>query len=102
MSRYRLSLSAKADLDGIWLYTATRAGVETANRVIDAITNRFPLVARMPEAGRASLDLDTETRVFPAGCYSIYYRESAKGEVLISRVIHGVRDQHKAWAETQT
>ena len=38
MSFYRLARPAKADLEEIWLFIAKDAGLETADRFIDAIT----------------------------------------------------------------
>lgn len=39
---HRVSPRAEADLDEIWLYVARESGnVETADRLIDAITDRF-------------------------------------------------------------
>ena len=98
MSRYRLSLRAKADLDEIWSYVATKSSIDVADRLIDTIAERFPVIAKMPEAGRLSEVGEFESRVFPAEQYLIYYQKSVGG-VLISRVIHGMRDQRTAWAQ---
>ncbi len=50
---HRISLQAEADLDGIWLYIATETGsVETADRLIDSVTERFSLLSRYPRLGR--------------------------------------------------
>ena len=95
MSRYRLSLAAQADLDEIWLYIATQASMETADTLIDSITNRFPVIASMPRIGR-SAEIDVkDVRVLPVESYLVYYRSTPKG-VQILRVIHGMRDQRSA------
>ena len=48
-----LAPQAVEDLDGIWPYVATESGnVETANRLIDSITDRFFLLAHSPYMGR--------------------------------------------------
>jgi toxin ParE1/3/4 len=96
MRRYRLSRPAKADLDRIWLRIARDADIEKANRFIDSISARFPMLAGMPEAGKASDEIEPGLRRFPAGNYLIYYRSAPRGGILISRVIHGMRDQQKA------
>jgi toxin ParE1/3/4 len=101
MTRYRLSCLAKADLDRIWLWIATSASMEAADRFIDTIAERFPMLANTPEAGRASDEIEPGLRVFPVENYLIYYRKAARGRILISRIIHGMRDQPKAWGEKE-
>ena len=97
MKRYRLARPAKADLVGIWLRIAEEATIETADRFVDALTERFPLLAAMPLMGHARDEIEPGLRSFPIGDYLIYYRRKARGGILISRVIHGCRDQGQAW-----
>jgi plasmid stabilization system protein ParE len=99
MTRYRLSRLARTDLDRIWFRIASKASIQTADRLIDAITDRFPMLANMPEAGRASEHIEPGLRVFPVRNYLIYYRRAPRARILIARVIHGMREQHKAWKE---
>jgi len=50
---HRLAPGAEVELDEIWLWTAKESGsVEIADRLIDAITERFYLLARHPHVGR--------------------------------------------------
>jgi plasmid stabilization system protein ParE len=79
---YRLSALAEQDLDEIWSYVAGDASSETADRLIDAIVERFELLAEQPRMGR----------------HVIYYRH--QGEILIARVLAGRRDQAAAWSES--
>ena len=97
MKRYRLSRPAKADLDRIWTYVAKNGSVERADRLIDRITNRFPILAGSPEIGADRNEVESGLRSFPVGVYLIYYREADSGGVLIARVIHGLRDQENAY-----
>ena len=48
MRRYRLSHPAKADLDRIWF---REANIETADRFVDTITARFPVLAQHARRG---------------------------------------------------
>jgi len=96
MSRYRLSPLAKADLDDIWFYVAGQARIESADRLIDAITTRFAVVARNPRVGTDRSDLEPGARSIPVRDYLIYFRNEPRG-ILISRVIHGRRDQKASW-----
>jgi len=79
MRRYRLSRPAKADLDRIWLRIARNANIEKADRFIDSITGRFPMLSAMPEAGRVSAEIEPGLRRFPVGNYLIYYRRASRG-----------------------
>jgi toxin ParE1/3/4 len=90
---HRISPRAEADLDEIWLYVATESSsIEIADRLIDAITGNFLLLAGFPYAGRArDDDFGAGTRSFSTGEYVIVY--SVEGSyVSILRVVHGKRD----------
>lgn len=81
-----------AELDDIWWYIATKSGnVETADRVIDSITDRFLLLARYPFLGRRrDHDLRAGLRSFVAGEYVIIYRP--EDDVKILHVVRGSRN----------
>jgi toxin ParE1/3/4 len=97
MKRIRVSDLAEQDLDEIWLYIAKNSGsIEIADGVIDSITETFPLFAHTPEAGTRRDEIEVDLRGFPVGSYIVYYRESGD-HVLISRVIHGMREQKTAF-----
>ena len=99
MKKIRVSDPAERDLDNIWYYIARNSGsIETANRVVDSITQHFVMLAKSPAAGRRRDEIEPDLRSFPAGNYLIYYRESGL-RVIIFRVIHGMRDQERAWHE---
>ena len=90
MRRYRLSRRAKKDLDEIWLYIA-RDSIESANRFLDLLTDKFPLLADSPRMGRLREELQPDLRSFPVKNYLIY-RPLGKTGVSIVRVVHGARD----------
>ena len=91
MRRYRLSRRAKKDLDEIWLYIA-RDSIESANRFLDLLTDKFPLLADSPRMGRLREELQPDLRSFPVKNYLIFYRPLGKTGVSIVRVVHGARD----------
>lgn len=95
MKRYFVSTDAEKDLDEIFVYWPERASLETADRLIDAIMERFWLLGEHPEAGRSCDDLVPGARCFPAGQYLIYYRKVRRG-VEIAHVFRAARDQGKA------
>jgi len=92
---YRLSPLAAQDLEAIWLYVAEDSSPPTADRLIDAIVDRFERLADQPAIGRLRPEFGTGVRSFVAESYVIYYR--ADDDVLIARVLHGRRDQAAAW-----
>ena len=63
---HRISPEAETDLDDIWLHLATETRVlETADRVIDMITERFLLLTQHPHLGRHRDDLRAGSEAFP-------------------------------------
>lgn len=90
---FRLSPEAEHDLDWIWFYIAREGGnVDIANRVVDAITDRFWLLGQYPRMGRPrDADLRPGLRSFPVGEYVIIYRIE-DGEAFILRIMRGSQD----------
>ena len=98
MNQYLVSEEAEHELDLIFVYWAERASPDTADRLVDAIMDRFWLLSQHPEAG-VSTKIAPSVRCFPAGKYLIYYRFTSVelgGGVEIVHVFHGQRDQRKA------
>lgn len=94
--KYRLTEGAEGDLEEVFVYWAERAGLAVADRLIEAITDRFWLIGEYPSAGHLSEEISAGVRCFPAGKYLIYYR--AKRDVLeILHIFHGSRDQKKGF-----
>ena len=94
---WRLSPLAERDLEEIWLYVAEDASPATADRLIDAMVDRFDLLAEQPRMGRLRPEFGADARSFTVESHVIYYRHD--GDVLIARVLHGRRDQAAAWSE---
>lgn len=98
MKRIRVARLAERDLDDVWLHIAQESGsIETANKVVESITEAFSLLARAPKAGSRRDAIEPGLRGFPAANYLIYYREREE-HIMISRVIHGMRDQKAAFS----
>lgn len=97
--RYRLSALAEQDLEEIWSYVAEDASPATADRLIDAIIDRFELLAEQPRIGRLRPEFGEGVRSSTVENYVIYYRY--EGDVLVARVLHGRRDQTAAWSEPE-
>ena len=99
MKSIRVSHPAERDLDDIWYYVVKRSGsIDIADRLIESITETFPLFARAPGAGARSDDIAPGLRGFPVGNYITYYSETER-HVVISRILHGMRDQRAAYTK---
>ena len=97
MKKIRVSSIADQDLDDIWYFLATQTGdADYATRTVDAITRAFPLFARAPNVGAKRDEIEEGVRSFPIDKYVIYYKK-AGSQVVISRIIHGSRDQGNAY-----
>jgi toxin ParE1/3/4 len=94
---YRLSALAEQDLADIWSYVAEDASFATADRLIDAIFDRFELLVEQPLIGRARPEFGEGVRSLVVESHVVYYRYEQ--DVLIARVLHGRRDQAAAWSE---
>jgi toxin ParE1/3/4 len=92
---YRISEDAERDLDEIFLYSADRASLEAADRIIDRITERFWLLGEHPNAGNLAGNIAPGVKCFPAGKYLIYYRNTRRGTDIL-HIFHGARDQRGA------
>ncbi len=89
---HRVAQCAEADLDDIWLHVAKESSsIETADRLIDTITDRFSTLARFPFIGRSrEEDFGPGYRSLPVGEYVIVYCVENE-DVLVLRVVHGRR-----------
>lgn len=88
---HRLAPEAETDLDEMWFHIASNSSVETADRLVDSLADRFFLLAAHPFAGRRRDDLLPDIRLFPVGDYVVVYFVEGS-DVRIARVVHGSRD----------
>ena len=90
MTAYRIAPLATADLDEIWDYAAGNSP-SAADRLLDALRERFLLLATHPLLGELRPELGDDLRSFSAGQYVIYYQVIG-GRVRVVRVLHGSRN----------
>ncbi len=93
---FRVSQDAQRDLDEIFIYWAERASLKVADRLMDAVTERFWILGEYPDAGKPSDEIAPGVRSFPAGRYLIYSRKTRKG-IDALHIFRGVRDQRRAF-----
>lgn len=94
---YRITRSAKRNLQEISDYWAECAGPDVALTVVTSITETMITLADQPKAGMVAGDFGEGMRKFPAGNYIIYYRVYRSRGIEILHVFHGARNQMRAW-----
>jgi toxin ParE1/3/4 len=95
LARLVVSPAAKQDLVEAFLYIA-QDNLDAAERVHGQLEKAFFTIVRQPGVGRERGEFGAGIRTLPVGRYVIYYRYAA-GWLRILRVIHGARDQSKAF-----
>ena len=89
-ARLRVTAAATTDLEEIWAYIAQESSV-SADRFVDELLDKFPLLAERPEIGVARETLAPGPRLFPVRRYLIFYRWTPP-YLDIVRVLHSSRD----------
>jgi len=96
--RYRLTRRAEQDFFDISEYWTGRAGDEAGLGIVINILRTILMLSMQQRAGKLAEEFGHDVRRFPSGKHIIYYR-IVEGSVHVIRVLHGARDQRKAWAE---
>ncbi len=90
MSRFRLSVRARQDLEEIADYLGDRNPL-AALKVLEAILDQLTALARQPLLGELRDDLPGHPRSLCSGSYLILYQPAGDG-VDVARVVHAARD----------
>jgi len=79
VAEHYISENAEADIDSHWLYVANQSGsIDVANRFVDALTERFWVLAKQPYLGRnREHDLRPGLRTFAVGEHLIAIRSNS-------------------------
>ena len=88
MSRFLLSPRARADLSGIWDYTAGQWGIEQAERYVRQIVAACNELAEGRAPGRSAEDVRAGYLKQRVGSHMLYFRKGAGGTVEIIRILH--------------
>ncbi|MGA2591843.1 MAG: type II toxin-antitoxin system RelE/ParE family toxin [Bryobacteraceae bacterium] len=94
---YRLSRSAKRNLQEISGYWVAQTGEDVTLRIVTGILETIITLSSQPRAGAPAGQFGDGVRKFAAGKYIIYYRLHPPSTVEALHVFHGARDQRKAW-----
>ena len=98
MTRVVVSKDAKRDLKNIFEFWFEQVSFIVAERTIDAILERFGLIAKFPDVGRHSDDISEVLLRVTVHQYVIYFRNKP-GQVRFLRIVHGARDQKRAFSK---
>ena len=88
---YALRELARADLEGIWVYTVEHWGVEQAERYLQGLFNCFSELAANPGLGRERDDVKAGYRSFPHGRHMVFYLMPSGGIEVIG-IVHQSAD----------
>jgi toxin ParE1/3/4 len=91
MADYRLSERAAQDLEDIYVHTFRQFGDAQAETYIQALTDRFALLAARPQIGRRIDHIRTGYRRFEVGSHIVFYAPDETG-ILIVRILHQSMD----------
>lgn len=90
MAHVIFSSFAESDIEDIFNYVA-EFNVDSAQKFIKALMQKFKLLAENPQLGRSQSNLIFNLRGFPYKNYMIFYFPIEDG-VEIYRVLHGARN----------
>jgi len=84
---YVLTPRARADIAGIWRYTAQRWDPDQAYRYIRELQRVIETIARDPSKGRRCDDVRAGYLRYPAGTHVVFFRR-AQDTTIVVRVLH--------------
>jgi len=91
MSDYKISVVAKNDLRGIFLYSYKEFGLSQAENYIMQLENAIEKLSKSPEIGKQRKDLKIGLYSIPEMEHLIFYRIYTK-HIKIVRILHSSRD----------
>ena len=89
--KYRLRRQAEVDLEEIWSYTATRWGLDQAERYVGGILQMLDFISENPRLGRWADEVRPGYRKKAIGSRIIFYREQ-DAAIDVVRVLHQSMD----------
>ena len=92
MAKYRFTKRALNDLVEIWDYTVEEWSQNQAEKYYDLIMASCMDLANNPQLGKSYDIVIVNVLGYKCGEHIIFYREMAKNEIEIERVLHGMMD----------
>ena len=94
MPRYELSGWAEKDIKEIFKFSYVHFGPDQADRYIDALFEKFGLLAENPELGRNASHIRNGYFRYEYESHSIFYKKTGTG-ILVVRILHGRMDPER-------
>jgi len=91
MPEFVLSGDAETDILEIGRYTETQWGGAQRRKYLEALDNRFSVLAEAPDLGRPRDELGDGYRSFQEGRHLIFYKRTPTG-IIVIRVLHESMD----------
>lgn len=88
MKPFKITVSAKADLKDIALFTQRKWGKEQRNLYLKQFDESFWMLSENPVLGRRCDEIRDGYRKFPQGSHVIFYQQTGSQEILIIRILH--------------
>jgi toxin ParE1/3/4 len=84
---------ARADIDGVLLYTRKRWGADQRRRYRNDLRRAMDSLREFPELGPARSEVAPGCRILAVEQHIIYYRlEEEQNEIVVGRLLHGSQD----------
>ncbi len=95
MAKYRFSRKALGDLESIWDYTVKEWSEKQDEKYYHLIIASCADLAENPQLGKSYDILVMDILGYKCGQHIIFFREVAKNEIVVERVLHGMMDLKK-------
>lgn len=88
MPRFRLTVRAEADFNGIGDYTVKTWSLNQAVHYLGKLDQTFAALAATPALGKDRSDLQPDLMSCPCNSHIIFFRRDVQGNVEILRILH--------------
>jgi toxin ParE1/3/4 len=87
MNDYVILPRARADLKGIWSYTADHWNIDQADRYVRELHRAIEAIARDPRKGRSCDHIRHGYRRYSTGAHVVFFRVGTRG-IEVVRILH--------------
>ena len=95
MSKFKLTVKAKADLKNIAKFTEKTWNKKQRNSYLKQFDNTFKLISNTPGIGKDCDFIKEGYLKYPQGSHIIFYKKVSADEILVVRILHKQMDVHR-------
>jgi toxin ParE1/3/4 len=92
MPNYQFTRKAVEDLENIWNYTFDQWSEKQADSYYSMLIESCAEIAQKPSIGKEYENITSNLQGYALGKHIIFYRETSKEYIEITRVLHGQMD----------